>query len=101
MAYLQTTDVVSVAPVGRHIQDDDFDHIMWIMRNSDRPFAEFEARIDEALQRTTFTAQMAAMEDSLNVDAAKLPSAILAKWEQLILRIAETTVFGQCAPLER
>ena len=94
MANLQTSDVVSVVPVGWHIQEDDFEHIMWIMRNSDRPFAELEARMDAALQRMTFTAQMAAMEDSLHVDTTKLPSAILAKWEQLIVRIAETSVFG-------
>jgi len=82
---------------------DDLKHIEWIVNTIDLvgPLAELEARMDKALQCTTFTAQMAAMEDSLNIDPTKLPPDLYAKWDRLLTRIAETTFFGQCAPLEQ
>lgn len=100
MATQRNSNVVSTRPEVRCIQDDDFEHIMWIMKNSDRPFAELEARMDEALQCTTFTAQMAAMEEHVNLDEAKLPPALRMKWDRLLTRIAETTVMGVCPPLD-
>lgn len=82
---------------------DDFNHIEWIVNTIDlvSPLAALEARIDKALECTTFTAQMAAMEDNLSVDPTKLPPALYAKWDRLLIRIAETTFFGHCAPPEQ
>jgi hypothetical protein len=106
MAIQLNSDFTSCEHVERHQQNDqrsDLDHIAWIANNIDlvSPFAGLEARLDRALKCTSFTAQMAAMEDSLNIDPTKLPPALYAKWDRLLTRIAETTFFGQCAPLER
>jgi len=89
-------------PVGDST-DPDLDHMVWIANTIDLvgPFAALEARLDKALECTSFTGQMAAMEDSLNVDPSKLPPALYAKWDRLLTRIAETTFFGQCAPLDQ
>lgn len=100
MATQRTSNVVSIRQEGRCIKDDDFEHIMWIMKNSDRPFAELEARMDDALQCTTFAGQMAVMEEHVNIDEAKLPPALRMKWDRLLTRIAETTVMGVCPPLD-
>lgn len=81
-------------------RQDDCELFMWIMKNSYRPFAELEARMDEALQCTTFSGQMAAMEEHVNIDEAKLPPALRMKWDRLLTRIAETTVMGACPPLD-
>jgi hypothetical protein len=76
----------------------DLEHIMWIMKTMEPPFAELEARLDKALGCTTFTAQMAIMEDCLHVDASALPPALHAKWDRVLTRVAEATVLGECAP---
>lgn len=104
MAFQLHPDIAARGQAGRDQpknQHDDHDLFMWIMENIDRPFAELEARMDKALQCTTFTAQMAAMEDNLNIDPTKLPPALYSKWDRLLTRIAETTFFGQCAPLDQ
>ena len=44
--------------------------------------------------------QMAAMEEHVNIDEAKLPPALRMKWDRLLTRIAETTVMGVCPPLD-
>ena len=103
MAIQLNSDFASCENVERHQQNDqrsDLDHIAWIANSIDlvSPFAVLEARIDKALECTTFTAQMAAMEDNLSVDPTKLPPALYAKWDRLLIRIAETTFFGHCAP---
>jgi len=103
MAIQLNSHFASCENVERHQQNDqrsDLDHIAWIANSIDlvSPFAVLEARIDKALECTTFTAQMAAMEDNLSVDPTKLPPALYAKWDRLLTRIAETTFFGHCAP---
>lgn len=106
MAIQLNSDFASCEHAERHQRNDqrsDLDHIAWIANsiNLVGPFTQLEARLAKALEATTFTAQMAAMEDSLNIDPTKLPPALYAKWDRLLTRIAETTFFGQCAPLEQ
>ena len=89
-------------PVSGESSDPDLDHMVWIANTIDLvgPFTSLEARLDKALKCTSFTGQMAAMEDSLNIDPSTLPPALYEKWDRLLTRIAEATFFGHCAPLE-